>query len=284
MNIHYVTYPTSKPWCSDFTAQNLAKHSKHTVIPTHPHNFTEIKNSIIHYHNVQILNRYLKPLRLISKLQQQGNQIIAGLRGEKGKQRYDHILKAVNGISVGIDPTLYTHASQLNQNVYKLPPGENPEHFKPTETPKQYTLCWAGRDHKHFKHSDLINKLGHTYRKATYNNYIPHDELPAFYNSTQILVGFSDYEGFWRPCIEAAMCGLPIISTKVGIVPEIINKKHIIPFPAENNLTQYRELIQNLLDNPQQAKKIGLENRQKALQYSWEKVTPLHEKAWEALF
>lgn len=279
MKVYYVTYPSSKPWCSDFTAENLAKHSKHTVIPT-TNIPAGIKNSVIHFHNVQIIAKYLRPLRLISKLQQQGNKVILGLRGENGKKKYDKLLIKCDGVAVGVDQTLKLYASKLNPRVYVLPPGENPEQFKPMRVGKEFDVCWVGRDHKGFKNAGLLNKLGFTYCKATYNNYIPHEELPGFYNRSRVLIGFSDYEGFWRPCIEAALCRLPIISTPVGVVPEIVDPECIIPLPAKNNLEEYRIKIKNLLADPGFADYMGRLNYEKALKYTWHNVTPLYDDAW----
>ena len=280
MNVYYVTYPSVKPWCSDFTAINLAKYSENIVTPTHPDNLNQIKNAIIHIHNVQILGKWLRPIKFIEKLQEKGNKVILGLRGFNGLRRYDELFLACDAIAVGVDPDLKRYAENLNKHVHILPPGENPQLFKPSENEKTSDVCWTGRDHKGFKNAELIKQLGFTYQTATYNNYIPHDELPMFYNQSKVLVGFSDYEGFWRPCIEAAMCGLPIVSTPVGVVPEIIDPEFIIPHKARNHLGDYRNKLKQLLDNLEYARNVGESNRLRALKYSWENVAPLYDKAW----
>ena len=47
-------------------------------------------------------------------------------------------------------------------------------------------------------------------------------ELKAIYQSADIFVYPSLYENFGQPLIEAAACGLPLISTPVGVAREII--------------------------------------------------------------
>lgn len=54
------------------------------------------------------------------------------------------------------------------------------------------------------------------------NNYMPLEMMPYFYNSIDILVCASNIEGTPNPVLEAMACGVPVISTDVGIVPEAL--------------------------------------------------------------
>lgn len=280
MKVYYVTYPAEKPWCSDFTATNLAQHSTNTVIPATPREINNARDSIIHFHNVQILGKKVWSLRYINHLHKNRNKVIVGLRGEHGKYRYDKILWKADAIATGVDPTLTEYAHSFNEHVHVLPPGEDPTLFKPMKIKNDAVLSWVGRDHKTYKHAEHLDRLGFTYKTATYNQYIPHHDLPAFYNSTRICVGFSDYEGFWRPGLEAAMCGLPVIATDVGAVHSLVDKEYVIPVPASDHLNRYRQLIQGFLDDPELSDEVGNNNRVRAHRYSWQNVAPLYDKAW----
>ena len=48
------------------------------------------------------------------------------------------------------------------------------------------------------------------------------NEMRAFYNSLDLYIIASRSEGTPRPAIEAAACGVPVLSTDVGIIPELI--------------------------------------------------------------
>ena len=48
------------------------------------------------------------------------------------------------------------------------------------------------------------------------------DELVRLYNSVQILVSPSLYEGFGLPAAEAMACGTAVIATTAGAFPEFI--------------------------------------------------------------
>jgi glycosyltransferase involved in cell wall biosynthesis len=45
------------------------------------------------------------------------------------------------------------------------------------------------------------------------------DEMPAWVNAANAVVVTSDYEGFGLVCVEAVACGVPVLSTPVGIAP-----------------------------------------------------------------
>lgn len=45
------------------------------------------------------------------------------------------------------------------------------------------------------------------------------DEMPLWMNAADVVVITSEYEGFGLACVEALACGVPVISTDVGIAP-----------------------------------------------------------------
>lgn len=54
------------------------------------------------------------------------------------------------------------------------------------------------------------------------SDWVPHDELPEVLNQLRVLVVPSYSEGVPNIVIEAMACGTPVISTRVGIIPELI--------------------------------------------------------------
>lgn len=50
--------------------------------------------------------------------------------------------------------------------------------------------------------------------------FIPHDQMPDYYRKIDVLVCTSKIEGTPNPVLEAMACGVPVISTDVGIVPQ----------------------------------------------------------------
>ena len=68
---------------------------------------------------------------------------------------------------------------------------------------------------------NLCNQLGISDRIKFVGPQSPED-LPSYYESANVFVYSSLYENFAQPILEAASYGLPVISTAVGIAPEII--------------------------------------------------------------
>jgi glycosyltransferase involved in cell wall biosynthesis len=48
------------------------------------------------------------------------------------------------------------------------------------------------------------------------------EEMPAWINAANAVIVTSDYEGFGMVCIEALACGVPVLSTPVGIAPFLL--------------------------------------------------------------
>lgn len=97
---------------------------------------------------------------------------------------------------------------------------------------------------------------------------ITNDKMPNYYNSIDICVCTSMYEGTPRPIIESMACGVPIISTDVGIVPEVFGekqKRYIIGNRDDGTNDKYireklKEKIIDLYNNRYKLKELSEEN------------------------
>ena len=92
--------------------------------------------------------------------------------------------------------------------------------------------------------------------------YFPDEKLPDLYAASDIFVLPALYENFPFAILEAQATGLPVISTKVGGIPELVtNKKNgLLVEPA--NSEQLTEEIMILLQNPEFAEELGKRARQ----------------------
>ena len=55
--------------------------------------------------------------------------------------------------------------------------------------------------------------------------HIAYDQLATIYSSCDYLLNLSRYEGFGLTLIEAWACGIPVVTTKVGIVHELMGEE-----------------------------------------------------------
>lgn len=106
---------------------------------------------------------------------------------------------------------------------------------------------------------------------------IPHDEMPNYYNEIDIYICASRTEGHPDPVLEAMACGVPVIATDVGIVPEVFGeeqKKFIIKRTKEN----LKEKMIELLTNKEKLKILSDENLKQIQSWSWEQQSKLYKQ------
>lgn len=110
---------------------------------------------------------------------------------------------------------------------------------------------------------------------------IPFAQMPDFYRDLDVFVCTSSMEGTPNTVLEAMSCGIPVVSTDVGIVPMAfgpLQRQFIIGLPTPGNLA---DAVFDLLSNPDLRSKISEENRRVALNWSWELKTRDWWPFWE---
>ena len=84
---------------------------------------------------------------------------------------------------------------------------------------------------------------------------IAYEEFARYYAECTLAVIPSLYEGFGMPAGEAMACGVPVISTAGGALPEVVGDAGILVPPADS--AALRTAIEDLLDNPEKRADLG---------------------------
>jgi glycosyltransferase involved in cell wall biosynthesis len=112
--------------------------------------------------------------------------------------------------------------------------------------------------------------------RVTFTGYIPRKELLVHLLRASLFAlptRPSFHEGTNRAVLEAMSCGLPIVVTRSGGLPELI-VDGINGFVVEpENVEDLARAISTLLNNPELRKKIGEANKLKAKKYSADVLT-----------
>ncbi|NOY69833.1 MAG: glycosyltransferase family 4 protein [Deltaproteobacteria bacterium] len=122
------------------------------------------------------------------------------------------------------------------------------------------SLIVVGSPKKNGQISKLIKRLG-IGRHITFTGRISDAEFVRQYARATIAVVPSVYEGFGLPAGEAMACGVPVISTTGGALPEVVGDAGILVPPADSRALE--TAILHLLDNPDQAKELGEAGRRR---------------------
>lgn len=103
--------------------------------------------------------------------------------------------------------------------------------------------------------------------------FVPSDTLKVFYQSAQMFVFPSLYEGFGLPPLEAMANGTPVLTSNISSLPEVMGEAALMVNP-ENVFEIAREMKHLLYDNSlrQDLIKKGILQAQK---YSWRKAAEL---------
>lgn len=96
------------------------------------------------------------------------------------------------------------------------------------------------------------------------------DELAAFYNLASAYVQPSFYEGFGLPVLEAFACGVPVVCSNGGSLPEVGGDAALFFNPQ--NLNQFINLLREVLQNMSLREKLIKLGLKQAEKFSWQKV------------
>ena len=87
-------------------------------------------------------------------------------------------------------------------------------------------------------------------------NGISTQQMVHYYAEAAIAVVPSVYEGFGLPAGEAMACGVPVVSTDGGALPEVVGDAGVI-VPTKN-VDALVEAIDSLLQDPQARAELGV--------------------------
>jgi glycosyltransferase involved in cell wall biosynthesis len=218
----------------------------------------------------------LKPL--IRKIWKKANFVIANSEGLKNLALKTSRNQQINIIRNGVDTNEFKPKSKNSSNelkiicvtrlikrkgvkylIYAL---NNLKNLNIT-----LTLIGSGPEKK-----DLLAKINkfRLQNKIRLIDYIPHSELPKYYNNADLFVLPSLNEGMSNSILEAMACGLPIITTNTGGTAELIKNNGIIV--KKRSIIDLEKAISTIYLDKNLREKMGKESRELALKLDWREV------------
>lgn len=99
--------------------------------------------------------------------------------------------------------------------------------------------------------------------------FIPHAEMPGYYAGIDLYVCTSKIEGTPNPVLESMACGVPVISTDVGIVPEVFGPRQAEFILAERSVECLKAAIRRFVAAPSLFADLSQENLASIAGWSW---------------
>jgi len=127
---------------------------------------------------------------------------------------------------------------------------------------------------KEVEHSDLKQDI-------LFLGVVMDEELPLLYNCADIFVYPSLYEGFGLPPLEAMACGIPVITSNISSLPEVIGDAGIMVDPTD--VTSLCENMYNLLKDRELWYHMSNRGLERSKLFSWDntakKILDIYDEA-----
>jgi glycosyltransferase involved in cell wall biosynthesis len=108
------------------------------------------------------------------------------------------------------------------------------------------------------------------------------EDVARLYNQTRMLVCASTSEGGPRVTVEAMACGIPVISTPVGVMSDLV-EDGVNGLLFHWNARELAGKIRLLLDDESLARRLGEAGRQSVQRYSAEQVIEQYARGYQTL-
>jgi glycosyltransferase involved in cell wall biosynthesis len=121
---------------------------------------------------------------------------------------------------------------------------------------------------KGWLYQDIYKESASLGNKVKYLGFVGDKDLVCLYNSADLFVYPSFYEGFGLPVLEAMSCGTPIITSNTSSLPEVVGDAGILVDP--NNIEEIAYKMNYVLIN--EALKLQMRDRgiTRSNMFSWE--------------
>lgn len=114
-----------------------------------------------------------------------------------------------------------------------------------------------------------INEMG-LQNDVIFIGYVSEEELPKWYNASDLLVYPCLYAGFGLPPLEAMACGTPVITSNTSSLPEVIDDAGTMVDP--NNVTNMASKMYEILNNPDLRGDLIKKGLKRAQFFTWDKA------------
>ena len=231
-------------WAIDRKAQNLRRvlARRFEIVERFQHDVTE---SDVNAADIVLIFYWFQIAKLPlpeSVLARRSDRLVIGIcshremEGEFREPGLAILQRLARAVFVNNRKLEHEYAPLLRIPVHYTPNGVDTTFFCPPPEPQPYSgelrVGWAGSlgNHgpAHRGFHDVIEpavaavpgvRLQTAIREQHWRN---HDEMLDFYRDLDVYVCASRSEGTPNPCLEAAACGVPLVTTRVGNMPELV--------------------------------------------------------------
>jgi len=145
---------------------------------------------------------------------------------------------------------------------------------KLVEQEKIKDLCLVIVGRKGWGYDDIFNEQSNfafLKERIIITGYVANEYLAALYSGAIAFVFPSFYEGFGLPPLEAMQCGVPVITSNVSSLPEVVGDAGIMISPSDAD--GFCQAMLEIYHNSSLRKEMSGKSIEQAKKFSWEKCT-----------
>lgn len=142
-----------------------------------------------------------------------------------------------------------------------------------TTVPVKLVLVGDYRDDPFYSAYPALKKQVAEYgfeSEVIFTGFVPDEELARLYNEAMILVFPSIEEGFGLPAIEAMACGTPVVASRAGSLPEVLDTAGRFFDPADPK--EMANILSGVLNNELERRKMRNDGLERSRLFSWDQA------------
>jgi glycosyltransferase involved in cell wall biosynthesis len=116
----------------------------------------------------------------------------------------------------------------------------------------------------------LKSLLNDDFRNIKFTGIVKEEHLPALLSGAQISLYPSLYEGFGLPVLESMACGIPVITSSRGALPEIAGDAALFVDPED--MDSIVDAISELINDDVMQNRLKIDGRKRAAEFTWQKA------------
>ncbi len=147
------------------------------------------------------------------------------------------------------------------------------------ERDMEFKLILVGR--YGWMHEQVLNQIENLELETMIQliGYVPQEDLALVYNLSSLFVYPTVYEGFGLPVLEAMACGIPVVTTDISSLPEIVGEAGILT-PVNDVEALYEGIVLGLNDTDLRQKLVH-KGQLRAAKFSWERTAQLTMQVYQ---
>ncbi len=110
--------------------------------------------------------------------------------------------------------------------------------------------------------------------RVRFLDYVPDSELGALYRAADVVAMPSIYEGFGIPALEAMACGVPVVCSTAGSLPEVVGDAALLVTP--DDIDALSEALLRVIRDPALRQSLASRGTQRVRTFSWKTAALAH--------